>query len=257
MGFQFGTKKSEIQEPGNYVRNFKKGETKCRFLQEHGDWWGYYEHYLDGKAFPCMEIPECPGCTSSSDSVRRRARRYGTFVYLPDGKRVLPYKIGPKLQERLVVRSERNNGTLLSRDYVVIRTGSGLETDYDVDQDERYDFDVEGAWKSRGDLEIKEILAEQFSAVFGDPDKYLRDLHAEQAQGRSAPVVKQAPKEGSKQDPPFEQDQPDADVEISMDELSKLSRTQLKEIWKQAGFPGFDEDWGKKQIIDNLLTRAS
>jgi hypothetical protein len=272
MGFTFGTKKSDVIETGNYLRNFKKGETKVRFLQESPEWWGYFEHFMDGKSFPCMEASECPGCSSDNESVKRRSRRYGTFVWMVDQKRVLPFKIGAKLSERLTVRAERNNGSLLNRDYVIIRSGTGLETDYDVDQDERYEFDTASAWKNRGDQEIQEILADQFVAVFGDPDEYIKNL----GRGDTAPRS-QKPSGGDKslgfadetdpspettnvggtkeEAPPWETK--NGDMEVSEADLKNMKRSQLVTVWKEAQFEGFNEDWDNDEIVTAIMERAS
>src|SRR6266702_5978215 len=118
---KFGQKRSEAPEEtdgtGNYLRSFRKGETKVRFLQETGEWIKFNEHYTeDNKSFPCTEdTRSCPGCTSESERTQRRSRRYGTYVHLVKNNTTLPFKVPPSLSNRLEARAERNGGTLLNR----------------------------------------------------------------------------------------------------------------------------------------------
>jgi len=44
------------------------------------------------------------------------------------------------LANRLQTRSERNDGTIMNRDYVVIKTGEGLDTEYDVENGDKYEI---------------------------------------------------------------------------------------------------------------------
>jgi len=272
MGFSFGNKKSESKESdGIYLRTFKKGETKVRFLEEPGEWFEYREHFDPGinKSFPCTRTQSCPGCTSENERTRNNPRRYGTFVYLVDQKRVLPFKVPQRLSERLTLRAERNDGTLLSRDYVIIRSGSGIDTDYDVDQDERYALDTDELWKQRGENEIEEIVEKSFTEAFGDPNQFVDDApKAPKAPTRetgstsstsAVSTVKvdeeKAPWESSGND----EFKPAGDVEVTEAQLKTMSRNELKTVWVQAGLPEaeLDDDWGKSELIAELIKRAS
>jgi hypothetical protein len=268
MGFTFGTKKSEIKETagdGVYLRNFRKGDTKVRFLEECNDWHGYFEHYIDGQAVPCMEMDECPSCRSDNDQVSRRSRRYGTFVYLVDQKRVLPFKVGARLSDRLQMRSERNNNTITNRDYIIIRSGIGLDTEYDVDQDERYEVDIAKLWAQRGDKEIEDILAHQFKTVWGDPEQYLSSKPATTPSAAADDDVPDAllsreerlAKAKAALDEFKPKPEENSEVEVSEADLKKMTRKQLDELWEQAKFEGYSEDWSKGDLVEAILERAS
>lgn len=266
MAFEFGKKKSEITDSSsNYIRNFKKGETKVRFLQEQGDWIGFFEHFLDKRSFPCTEDREtCPGCTHDSEDVQRAPRRYATHVWLVDQDRVIPVKMGQRLSDRLTLRAERNEGTITSRDYIIIRSGSGLSTDYDVDQDTKYEVNIDALRaKISPEETIPHLLDASFREVWGDPEQY-------SAPKKAARPAKASPLRAVRETP---EEIPDAlkskaerqasgldefakDIEVTEEALLQMKRSQLVAVWNSAGFDGFDEDWDTPEIVAQLLKRA-
>ena len=152
---RFSTKRGDASDADSnltYLRGFKAGNTTVRFLQEMEEWDKYREHYtLDGKMFPCIKTEgTCPGCTSNNEKVSKSSRKYATNVFLVDTGQVLPFKIPITLAKLLENRADRNGGTLLNRDYVVMRSGSGMDTSYDVDTDEKYVIDVAEKLKKMG-----------------------------------------------------------------------------------------------------------
>jgi hypothetical protein len=208
------------------------------------------------KSFPCTRTASCPGCSSDNERTRNNPRRYGTFVYLVDQKRVLPFKVPQRLSERLTLRAERNDGTLRNRDYVIIRSGAGLDTDYDVDQDERYALDIEELWKTRGDMEIADIVSHSFEEAFGDPNQFADDAPKPSKPASAVKVEEEkAPWESSGRD----EFKKGSDVEVTEDQLKSMSRNELKTVWIQAGLPegDLDDDWGKTELVKELLARAS
>lgn len=168
---KFGKKYSEAKDDfsgGNYLRSFKEGESTVRFLQEQDDWTVFREHFtVDGKSFPCWEEDKlhCPGCSSDNEKVAKSSRRYACYVYRKDWDAVVPYRIPVVLARRLTTRFERNDGSATNRDYTVIRTGKGLDTDYDVEQEDKYAVDIEA--KMTGVVPIEDILEESFIEVWG------------------------------------------------------------------------------------------
>lgn len=246
MALTFGKKKSEIKESdGNYIRRFRDGETKVRFLQEPDDWWGYRQHYAGRRSYPCTEdYDTCPGCNSDTDAERRASRRYGTFVWLVNDDRVVPFELGAKLADRLIRRAERNDGTLLSRDYLVVRSGKDLATEYEVEQDERYPVDIAGLWARRGEFSIEDLLNKSYDEVHGDT----------QDKPKAKPVEDKVPDSLKSKE---EKAKPaDNDDEVDEATLRGMTRAQLKEIFEKAGFTGWDDDWTRGEIIDSLLAQA-
>lgn len=162
---RFGTKKSETTETesdGLYLRNFKDGDTIVRFLQETDDWIEFREHYTaDKKSYPCTrERDTCPGCNSDNEEEKRSSRKYATNVYVVKGNFTAPFRVPISLAKKMFTRSERNEGTITNRDYVVIRSGKFLETEYDVESDDKYKVDLKALLADGGDIE--EILGKAF-----------------------------------------------------------------------------------------------
>ena len=155
---RFGTKKSEAPEvsgDGLYLRNWKDGDTLVRFLEECDDWIEFREHYTaDKKSYPCTnDRSTCPGCTADSDDERKSSRKYATNVLFVKGNYVAPVRIPITLAKKMFTRSERNNGTITNRDYIVIRSGQFLDTEYDVESDDSYKVNIKELLKDAVDIE--------------------------------------------------------------------------------------------------------
>jgi hypothetical protein len=175
---RFTDKRGDIsdaeQSNAEYLRSFKIGDTTVRFLEEMSDWERYREHYtVDGKMFPCIKSQgECPGCNSDNEKVSKNSRKYATNVYLVDSSRVLPFKIPISLAKKMEARADKNGGTITNRDYVVMRTGKTMmDTEYDVDTDEKYAIDT--AEKLKEGADINALLEAAFREQWGDPEDYV------------------------------------------------------------------------------------
>jgi hypothetical protein len=226
---KFGTPKKDAPDDytgdGLYLRSFKDGDTVVRFLEETDDWVQFREHFTaDRKSFPCTQDKwSCPGCTSDDESVQRSSRKYATNVYVVKGGYVAPYRIPITLAKKMFTRSERNDGTVLNRDYVIMRTGKGMDTDYDVEQEDKYTLDVKALRKDGQDIE--EILQASFSEIWGSVDE---------------PVDRGA--ESKAEDIPsrFERSSDDSDSEpenvvIDEDALYDMALADLKDLAVKAG----------------------
>lgn len=241
---RFSSKRGNVSDSDSnltYLRSFKNGNTTVRFLAEMDDWDRYREHYtLDGKMFPCIKSEgPCPGCNSSNEKVSKSSRKYATNVFLVDSGQVLPFKIPISLAKLLENRAERNGGTLLNRDYVVMRTGSGMDTNYDVDTDEKYVIDIEEKLKEAADIES--ILEAAFIEQWGDPE----DLKPEVEEKKEDDIP---PTESSSQSASAD------DEEISEDDLYKMDRDDLETVAMKVGvsFEGMTD----RQLIRKILATA-
>ena len=158
--------------PGDYIRNFKAGDTTIRFLNETDDFIGYREHYSpEGKSYPCLQdSPNCPGCNSENESERRASRKYAANVLMTESGYVNVFKMPVTLVNRLVTRSERNGGTIIDRDYIISRSGKGLETEYDVDPGDKFAVDVDSYSQHLKD--INAMLQQAFEDVWGPIAQY-------------------------------------------------------------------------------------
>ena len=252
MGLTFGVKQKDAHDreySGNYLRSFKKGETLVRFLDETGEWIRYWEHHTtDGKSFPCTEDREsCPGCTHENEKVRRASKRYGVNLLLVKQGIVLPFKLPVTLYDRLVVRAERNDGTVTNRDYVIIKSGSGLDTEYDVDQEDKYSVDLAELHKKA--YNIQEILGESYAEVWGDPDA---------PKAKDEPKSKGESKEEAKDVPPTE---PAAksesageagEVEMTEASIRAMGKSELRALCTKVGLE-FTEDDTSSELADKLI----
>ena len=251
---EFGTRRGdtpEIESDGRYLRNFKKGEVKVRFLEETQDWMTFREHYLEGKSFPCTQDKDtCPGCSHPDEDVQRASRKYATNLYLVDVERTLPFRIPVSLAKSMDTRSDKNGGTILNRDYVVMRTGKGLDTEYDVDSDERYALDTKSLLKDG--LDINELLEESYNEVWGEKP------------------VEEKPKTSSrlgrtkaKVDEPVEEELPfeaksspdDEDLVIDEDALYDMALADLIDLGTKVGIENA-EDMSKPSLIRSLLSEV-
>lgn len=153
----------------DWPRSIKPGETRVRFVEEIENWQEYWEHYDETvKFFPCTgDKPTCPGCTSASERTARASKKYLAPVLDPNSGRVYGLKMGMDLANRLSLRNDRNGGTITNRDYTLIRSGQGLDTEYDVEQEEKVAIDLSAY---EGQLDLDEMLAAQFASAWPDFD---------------------------------------------------------------------------------------
>ncbi len=235
---QFGTKKSDVVEVMGdgeflpYLRNFREGDNEVRFIEEVDDWIAFAEHYTtEGKSFPCTgDRTKCPGCTSEVEKVARASRKYATNVVLVQNNMVLPFRIPMSLAKKLFNRAERN-GTITNRDYIVMREGKGLDTEYDLEQGDKSEVNLaELRGKSH---DIEGILKTSYEEVWGSDD--------EPAQAAS-----------KEEKPPFD---PSGDVEIDETTLRAMSRTDLLALAASNSI-SVDEDGSKGEILDAILVAA-
>jgi hypothetical protein len=245
---RFGTAKKNISEgprDADWLRNFKAGDTKVRFIEECDDWIVYREHFMEGKSFPCTQDRNaCPGCLSADEQVSRASRKYATSVLMPETGYVVPIKMPVTLVNRLVARAERNNGTITNRDYIIIKDGKGLETTYDVEQDDKYDVDTDALKRQAKDIES--ILTQSYIDAWGEmPD----DVSTLKPKAKAKPAVKEEDEEI-----PFDSA---SEKEASLEEISeevvrKMRKADLIALAERAGVT-VEANADREEIVDQLL----
>lgn len=245
---RFGTPASETNDnSGDYLRNLKSGDTKVRFLHEIPTWVGYYEHFIGKQAFPCTgDRMTCPGCTHEDTSVQKATRRWAANVLLVDQGSVVPMKLANTIKKKCENRAARNDGSITTRDYTLIKEGQSLETTYDVDQDEKYRINLEDYEESMQDLH--EILKSMFEEVWGDADDYAPENQApaekpkrkretvddqierweEEKAAAKTPAKKAAAKPPAKK--AAAKPEPEEDTEVSLEDLRAMTLMELIQL---------------------------
>lgn len=250
---QFGKRKADVVEfDGDFLRNFKEGETVVRFLDEIDDWTFYREHYTPtNKMFPCTQDPECPGCNHPSDKVSKSSRKYATSILLVKQGIVLPFKVSVTLSDRMENRSKRAGGTITDRDYVIIRTGQGLDTDYDVDSGDKYELDS----SKHERYNIEEILKETFDR---NAEEIIDPIEVKEEPKRASrrstlDVMKEQAVKGQPENPPS--DASDV-IELSESDIRKMSFAQLAKLASEADLDITDVET-KGELVALLLEKLS
>lgn len=259
---QFGQRKAEapplMEGSGNYLRAFKDGDTIVRFIEETDDWIVFREHYTtDRKSFPCTEDRDtCPGCTSDNESVQRATRKYATNVWLPKVDQVLPFRIPMSLAKRVFSRAERNEGIITNRDYVIMRSGKGMDTEYDIEADDKYTVDLKDL-RSKG-MDVQEILAESYNDIWGVKEDSAITKKADKPRRERKVYVEDLDDEDEvPTEPAASADEDDAagPVVIDEDALYEMTLVDLKDLATRAGVDVPEN--GKKSDVIRALINAS
>lgn len=157
---------------GDWIKSLQDGkDLRVRFLQDPEQWKKYREHYSqETKFFPCKgERNGCPGCNSDSDQLKKSSRRYVSKVLDVKEAKVIALKMPVDLANRVIGKADRNGGTLLTRDYTLIRTGKGLDTTYDVEAEDKSEVDLARYSTDAGSIDIEKMLQDQYEEAFGKP----------------------------------------------------------------------------------------
>lgn len=107
---------------------------KVRFLAEPEKWVHIYEHYTGNGFEICRD--DCEIC---ADGGRPTQRMIAAAVDV-EKKRVIALKL-PITAARVLLKRYDRNTTVMDRDWDLSKTGTGLETEYDVDSDGKSKFD--------------------------------------------------------------------------------------------------------------------
>lgn len=254
---EFGTPKKDAPErgAGKYLRRFKPGENRVRFLEDTDDWLEFWEHRIGRNAFPCTgDKQTCPGCTHEDEKVYKASQRYGTYVYLPQNKAVLPFAVPRTVCDKMEIRAARNDGTITSRDYVIIRTGEGIGTEYDVDNEEKYDLDLKALLKEgREKLTVQECLQESWNEVWGN--------NGEGAATATRIAATEDREKAQNDDPPSDAAaQNDSgtppDTTLTEAEVRAMEKPALRDLCKRAEV-AYDDDDTKTELIEKLFAKVA
>lgn len=223
------------------------GALTVRFLTEPDEWITYFEHYDSVRKFyPCTD--DCPGCTEGD---RPSARYLANAVDITE-TRVIPL-VMPKSMAASVLKKYDKYATLLDRDYELSRTGTGLDTEYDVTPEPPTKMNLD-----RFDsIDLMELLEEQLEMADGAESNSGND----DEKPRARKAAKSSPKAEEPEDDDEDIDEDEIDEDESDDEddseeeadywtrdqLEGKSLSELKTIakeleWTAADMKGLDVD---------------
>lgn len=211
------------------------GEMTVRFLQEMDSWFEFREHWGDSvkSYFACVgKDNDCPGCNGATEQDQRTSKRYLVNALDVETGRVIPLKLPVDLVNRLETRWDRYE-TITDRDYLLSRTGKGLNTTYDLDPQSPDALDV-----SRYEDQLhdpQEILEKQWSDAWENNDK---------------PKATTASKPDVAEDTDIEDE-----VELTESDIRNMKVAELEEVCEKLGID-VDPDWRKADLVDAILAQA-
>lgn len=253
------------------IWGFQEGSTVIRLLDDLDDWTMYWEHYDANKKkfLPCTgDRQRCPGCTQDLNSSQRWLAN--AYVVDTDTKQkpgyVNLYKVPKSLMSK-VMRHYDRIGTLQDHDFEVIRDGNGKDTEYDLERQDKADFDfakyegsmldheeaLQAAWDDYVNADV-EVTQEEPSRLRAKRDAERptkrRVRSAEEVEREEdAPSTRRAPaKKGmtdleaaaAGEDPPTEPQQPESSDEaaeeiITEESIRAMGWDQLFSLAERAG----------------------
>lgn len=234
---------------GQYLDRIPDGEKTVRFLTEPTEWIDYSEHYDEvNKFYPCT-VGDCPGCLEGS----KPSSRYLSAALDRDEDRVIPLVLPKSLAGILTRRYDRYQ-TLLDRDYIIEREGTGFDTSYDATP--------EAPTKIRlSKYDIPDLWALLEAQLTNDDDD--DDEDEDEAPAKSSVKKRASKKPEPVEDIDDEDDDEDLDDEddddedsddLARDRLDGLGIRELKVKAKEAGVSAADlKGKSKDEVIDLIL----
>lgn len=108
-----------------------EGSLILRFLSEPEEWVEYFEHFERDRngswSFPCIE-----NCPESHEGDDKPKKRYLAPAVDTQENKVVPVQLPVSAVSALVKKYEKH-GTIMDRDYEISKSGTGFDTEYDVD----------------------------------------------------------------------------------------------------------------------------
>lgn len=180
----------------------KPGEITVRFLEEPDEWFNFKEHWDESlnKSYPCVG-DDCPGCRTEE----RLASRYLANALDIETDKVIAIQMAKDLTNKLLRKYERF-GTITDRDYVLVREGQGLKTEYDCE----YEDPMKRRVQQYELLDLQDVLDKAFAAVFNDDDDDDDEPEEDAPRGRRATGAKKSAARPRRQSEEEEEEEDDA-----------------------------------------------
>jgi hypothetical protein len=141
---------------------------RVRFLQEPEEWHVFYERFVDGSFVPVVGEND-PLDAHPDERVRRVSLRHMVNVLNKETGKVQLLKMNQDLTNRALLKHQRFK-TLLDRDYEIMREGSGLQTAYNLEQEDPEPLDL---------ARFKDKLIDMEEYLLQAVDDYHGTSHAE------------------------------------------------------------------------------
>ena len=244
----------------------KDGSVTVRFLTEPENWYSFEEVWDTElkKGYPLPADPSMPG--GDIDPESRKSTRWVAPVLLVEENKVAVMQMAKTLVSTLEMYYEKFS-TIMDRDYDLIRSGSGMETEYGAI------VDAPSPRKLKA-LEIPDLddaLEKAYLAVWGDQvDEEEEDApKSKKTPGAKSAASKRASKlveeddddddededEEIEEEDDEEEEEDDEDEEeeegYSEDDLKGMSLKALKELAEEVGIDPVPK--GKANIIEAIL----
>lgn len=224
------------------IWGFPAGSTTVRFLDELDDWTEYWEHYdaNEKKFFPCNgDRNKCFGCVNGLNASHRwLANAYIVSTDAPKAKAgyVNLYKVPKSLMSKFIRHYDRK-GSVTINDYEVIRLGSGIDTEYDLERGDESDFDFDA--HAPNVVNHEEALLIQYNEYYNPQASAEVDDEVPPPAKASKPAAAQAEKKDIG-DPPSEPQQTESSDEsdeeiLTEEEIMKMNFEELEDLAKRAG----------------------
>lgn len=269
---QFGVKVSEApassdEATGSYIKYFPKdGDYRLRYLEEVDDWTRYYEHFHQGKqrSFPCTgDKKSCPGCTSPNERTASASKRFLVNALDPSTGYVDLYKIPASIKGDFDRFTDKDDGTILARDFTVVRYQEDGKTKYSLDREDREERDLTEARTYMKDHQeaLKAAYVEVWGGLPGEETDSDDDL--------PKPVNKEAAREAVRdqvsqklnlpENPPTEPaSEPveavqEEETTLSEDALRSMQPDELRALFVRCGLADPGPQYTPDQLTDLLI----
>lgn len=268
MSLTFGVKKADEPEyiPGEdgefkpYLMYFKEGTTRLRFLEEPDKWTMVWMHFNAAKKrdYPCTgERDTCPGCNSEDEREAKASKRYLVNArFYDEGQEEYKYTNVYKIPVSIIDDLDRSmvkRGTLMDRDYEIIRYKRDGQTKYSIDQCDKSPFDFDA---SKEDMKShQELLADAFREVWGGlpgEDDYTGD---EEVFGLK-PKKSKAPEYGEPTFSKSTQADVHAEWEMKVEQINSMDEDELISMYDFTGTP-LPKKRTRKALIKGLIQSLS
>ena len=252
VGTRKALKKSATASTGQWIKTIPEEGIIVRFLQEPEEWISYMRYYDEGleNYIPLLDGEDAP-------KGARVQQRYATNALDTDADRVIVIDI-PKSLLKTVLKLLDKYDTLVDRDYELSRTGTGLDTDYDIlpedkikrnvskyelsdveefilnirdanlnptDDDEDEESEEETPRRGRARADAKK--ASRRAAIDEDEDEYEEDEEEEEDEDEE--YDEDEDEEDEEEDEDEDEEDEDEDELLTEEDIAAMSSAELRE----------------------------